>query len=83
MRHVAYAGAWKRLEPMWDLIIRAKRASAMLPVLETTLAAFGTRSSRKAASVRGEADSVAEPAAGQLIQVGAIERAPTEKAPAT
>jgi hypothetical protein len=48
MRHVAYAGAWKRLEPMWDLIIRAKRASAMLPVLETTLAAFGARSSRKA-----------------------------------
>jgi hypothetical protein len=28
---------------MWDLIIRAKRASSMLPVLETVLAAFGAR----------------------------------------
>jgi hypothetical protein len=26
---------------MWDLIMRAKRASSMLPVLETVLAAFG------------------------------------------
>lgn len=41
LRHVAYAGGWKKLEPMWDLIIRAKRASRMLPVLETVLAAFG------------------------------------------
>jgi radical SAM superfamily enzyme YgiQ (UPF0313 family) len=44
LRHVAYAGAWKKLEPMWDLIIRAKRASRMLPVLEATLSAFGSRS---------------------------------------
>jgi hypothetical protein len=40
-RHVAYAGGWKKLEPMWDLIIRAKRASSMLPVLESVLTAFG------------------------------------------
>jgi hypothetical protein len=26
---------------MWDFIIKAKRASSMLPVLETVLAAFG------------------------------------------
>jgi hypothetical protein len=41
IRHVAYAGGWKKLEPMWDLIIRAQRASRMLPVLETVLSAFG------------------------------------------
>src|SRR5215831_5349214 len=41
-RHVAYAGGWKKCEPMWDLIIRAKRASHMLPVLETVLEAFGS-----------------------------------------
>lgn len=40
-RHAAYAGGWKRLEPMWDLIIRAKRVSTMLPMLEATLDAFG------------------------------------------
>jgi hypothetical protein len=43
MRHVAYAGGWKKCEPMWDLVIRAKQASSMLPVLEAVLAAFGVR----------------------------------------
>jgi hypothetical protein len=38
IRHVAYAGGWKKLEPLWDLVIRAKRVSALLPVLETVLA---------------------------------------------
>jgi radical SAM superfamily enzyme YgiQ (UPF0313 family) len=41
LRHVAYTGGWKKFEPMWDLIIRAKRACGMLPVLETVLTAFG------------------------------------------
>jgi radical SAM superfamily enzyme YgiQ (UPF0313 family) len=41
LRHVAYAGGWKKFEPMWDFIINAKRASSMLPVLENVLAAFG------------------------------------------
>jgi hypothetical protein len=42
LRHVAYAGGWKKLEPMWDLIIRARRATRMLPVLEIVLSGFGT-----------------------------------------
>jgi radical SAM superfamily enzyme YgiQ (UPF0313 family) len=41
-RHIAYAGGWKKLEPVWDLIIRAKRATRMLPVLESVLSAFGS-----------------------------------------
>ena len=41
MRHLAYAGGWKRLEPLWDAIIRSRRVSAMLPLLEATLDAFG------------------------------------------
>ncbi|MBO0782927.1 MAG: hypothetical protein J2P37_29280, partial [Ktedonobacteraceae bacterium] len=45
LRHVAYAAGWKKFEPLWDTIIRAKRASNMLPVLETILAAFGHRAS--------------------------------------
>ena len=40
-RHVAYAGGWKKLEPLWDLVIRARRVGAMLPMLEHTLDAFG------------------------------------------
>jgi radical SAM superfamily enzyme YgiQ (UPF0313 family) len=42
-RHVAYAGGWKKMEPLWDVIIRAKRASSMLPMLESVLSAFGAR----------------------------------------
>src|SRR6266511_2874729 len=47
MRHVAYAGGWKKFEPMWDWIIRAKRATRMLPVLEAVLAGFGTHTPRE------------------------------------
>jgi radical SAM superfamily enzyme YgiQ (UPF0313 family) len=45
LRHFAYASGWKKFEPLWDLIIRAKRAGTMLPVLETILGEFGRRSS--------------------------------------
>ena len=41
MRHLAYAGGWKKFEPFWDLVIRAKRVNAMLPLLEGTLDAYG------------------------------------------
>jgi len=37
LRHFAYAAGWKKFEPLWDLVIRAKRAGMMLPVLETIL----------------------------------------------
>jgi radical SAM superfamily enzyme YgiQ (UPF0313 family) len=41
LRHVAYAGGWKKLEPLWDLVIRARRVTALLPVLEGVLSGFG------------------------------------------
>ncbi len=41
LRHIAYSGGWKKLEPMWDWVIRAKRAGNLLPVLEGVLAGFG------------------------------------------
>ena len=37
VRHMAYAGGWKKFEPLWDFVIRAKRAGAMLPILERIL----------------------------------------------
>jgi radical SAM superfamily enzyme YgiQ (UPF0313 family) len=36
-RHLAYAGGWKKFEPLWDWVIRARRVSHALPVLETVL----------------------------------------------
>jgi len=40
LRHVAYAGAWKKLEPLWDLIIRARQVNRVLPFLEAVLDNF-------------------------------------------
>jgi len=45
LRHLAYSAGWKKFEPLWDFVIRAKRAGAMLPVLETILSEFGRRAS--------------------------------------
>jgi radical SAM superfamily enzyme YgiQ (UPF0313 family) len=42
-RHFAYAAGWKKFEPLWDFVIRAKRAGMMLPVLEAILSEFGRR----------------------------------------
>jgi radical SAM superfamily enzyme YgiQ (UPF0313 family) len=41
LRHVTYAGGWKKFEPLWDWIIRAKRVSYMLPMLEMVLEGLG------------------------------------------
>jgi radical SAM superfamily enzyme YgiQ (UPF0313 family) len=41
LRHVAYAAGWKKFEPLWDCIIRLRRVTTMLPVLETILSEFG------------------------------------------
>lgn len=41
MRHVAYAGGWKKFEPMWDFMIRLKHVSQLRPALEGVLTGFG------------------------------------------
>jgi hypothetical protein len=48
LRHAAYAAGWKKFEPLWDLVIRARQASRMLPVLETILSEFGHRPASRA-----------------------------------
>ncbi len=37
LRHFAYTGAWKRFEPMWDLVIRSGALGTMRPLLESLL----------------------------------------------
>lgn len=46
-RHFAYAGGWKKIEPFWDWVIRAKRVTHVLPVLESVLSGFGVHSVKK------------------------------------
>jgi len=50
LRHVAYAGGWKKFEPLWDWVIRAKRVAALLPMLETVLTGFGSHPSYSAST---------------------------------
>jgi radical SAM superfamily enzyme YgiQ (UPF0313 family) len=42
LRHIAYAGGWKKFEPLWDWVIRAKRVTSLLPMLEAVLTGFGS-----------------------------------------
>jgi hypothetical protein len=37
LRHAAYAAGWKKFEPLWDPLIRLKRAGDALPLLERVL----------------------------------------------
>jgi radical SAM superfamily enzyme YgiQ (UPF0313 family) len=58
LRHMAYAGGWKKFEPMWDWVIRAKKVANLLPVLETVLAGFQLRSEDHST---GKVENVAAP----------------------
>jgi radical SAM superfamily enzyme YgiQ (UPF0313 family) len=49
LRHAAYAIGWKKCEPVWDLLIRARRVGRALPLLETVLA--GRRGSDPSATL--------------------------------
>ena len=42
MRHIAYTGGWKKFEPLWDWVIRAKKVTSFLPILESVLNRFGS-----------------------------------------
>jgi radical SAM superfamily enzyme YgiQ (UPF0313 family) len=62
LRHAAYAAGWKKLEPLWDWMIRLKRVGHALPILETVLAGPGS-SPEPELTGRGAAPSLAPPAA--------------------
>jgi radical SAM superfamily enzyme YgiQ (UPF0313 family) len=52
LRHVAYAGGWKKFEPLWGWVIRARRITQMLPALEAILTGFGHHPSRPSAETK-------------------------------
>ncbi|MFT5725093.1 MAG: radical SAM superfamily enzyme YgiQ (UPF0313 family) [Bacteroidia bacterium] len=37
LKHLAYAGGWKKFEPLWNFLIRSKSLNNMLPLLEAIL----------------------------------------------
>jgi radical SAM superfamily enzyme YgiQ (UPF0313 family) len=44
-KHFFYATGWKKFEPLWDLVIRARQLRVMTPVLEGVLSKVTSRSS--------------------------------------
>ena len=49
-RHVAYAGGWKKMEPLWDFVIRSKRVANLRPALERVLTVTDRQTERSATS---------------------------------
>jgi radical SAM superfamily enzyme YgiQ (UPF0313 family) len=46
LRHLAYAGGWKKLEPMWDAVIRLRHVAFLRPALEAVLTGFGKHAAK-------------------------------------
>jgi radical SAM superfamily enzyme YgiQ (UPF0313 family) len=61
LRHLAYAGGWKRFEPFWDVVIRSRKVNRMLPLLEATLDAYGHARGRGRVRRAPEAEPEAPP----------------------
>jgi radical SAM superfamily enzyme YgiQ (UPF0313 family) len=55
LRHLAYTAGWKKFEPAWDWIIRLRRVSMFLPVLENIL---GREENPKILRGAGESQSI-------------------------
>ena len=52
LRHLAYATGWKKFEPLWDWVIRAKQVGNLLPALENVLSGFGKHPEAREERVR-------------------------------
>jgi radical SAM superfamily enzyme YgiQ (UPF0313 family) len=63
-RHFAYAAGWKKFEPLWDWIIRARRVGGMLPILETVLGTGGAPVERNPAPALAQRATRADPLDG-------------------
>jgi radical SAM superfamily enzyme YgiQ (UPF0313 family) len=51
-KHLFYAAGWKKFEPLWDLVIRAKQLRAMTPLLEAVLSKVTASGRRQTAPLR-------------------------------
>ncbi len=45
IKHFAYAGGWKKFEPLWNFIIKTRGLNNMLPILEAILSKVRRRNS--------------------------------------
>jgi hypothetical protein len=67
-KHFFYASGWKKFEPLWDLLIRARQLNWMTPLLEGVL----SRVSSAKTPERRESEAVGAPlisAEAVLLQI--------------
>ncbi len=74
MRHLAYAGGWKKFEPAWDLAIRAKQVVHALPLLEAVLTGFGSHRARPRAAIDVPSPAIQDQAGPTFVETAAIPR---------
>ena len=51
LKHFFYTSGWKKFEPVWNLIIQARKLRAMTPLLEAILAKVTNKKGGASASV--------------------------------
>ena len=54
-KHFFYAAGWKKFEPLWDAVIRARRLAIMTPLLEGVLSKVTAIQNRRGAARRRSA----------------------------
>lgn len=67
-KHFAYAGGWKKFEPLWDVVIKGRRLNQMRPVLEAILKEvieYGDQETVRPGRRRRGADGLQPPAGGR------------------
>jgi hypothetical protein len=61
-KHFFYASGWKKFEPLWDLIIRARQLTRVTPLLEGVLSRVtrGKVNQRQEAGVENPVEMLAQ-----------------------
>lgn len=54
-KHLAYAAGWKKFEPLWNLVIEARRLGLMTPALEAVLSKVSRQQSERKPAADDEA----------------------------
>lgn len=80
LKHFAYAGGWKKLEPLWDVVIGARRLGGMRPMLEAILATVGRIGGEEGDDIPEEGALVTLRAPRARARVTAQERAASDGA---
>lgn len=69
-KHFFYASGWKKFEPLWDLMIRARQLRKVTPLLEAVLSKVTRQEVAVSGETRAEDASERVDGSGGLAQLG-------------